>query len=238
MFSAFSFNGGAPDYPTIDSRFFGLNAYTDSSAGSVRATDTIGGKLLYGDAGISTTFGAKCWKGNPGAELYYGGTINDWFFTEGTGSFEYVMYFQQPTSFSSVNNGAVWSSTTQGSNWITSYNNTNTGNTPYISGPVSSTSTTLSANSWHHIVVTADGTNWKFYVDNTLKQTIASADNMANLTEATNNYLTFLIQGYPGRTFGYYSNLAMGACGFYDTALTTDEITTLYNYYRYFYIIP
>ena len=234
MFSPFSFMGSAP-YPAIDSRFFGLDAYTDSSAGSVRATDTVGGKLLYGDAGVATNYGAKSWKGGPGTILYYNGTINDWFFTEGTGSFEYVMYFYQPTTFTSVTNGQVWSSTTQNLEYGVGYNNTSTGNTPYISSPKSATSATLPALQWHHLVVTADGTNWKFYVDNTLKQTISSADNMATLTESTNNYLTFLVSGYPGRTFAYWNNIAMGACGCYDTALTTDEITTLYNYYKPLY---
>lgn len=234
MFSPFSFMGSAP-YPAIDSRFFGLNASTDSSAGSVRATDTIGGKLLYGNAGVSTTYGAKCWSGAPGADLYYNGTINDWFFTEGTGSFEYVMYFYQPTSYSVVECGAVWSSTTQLDEWNTRYNNTNTGNTPYISGPKSSTLTTLPALQWNHLVVTADGTNWKYYVNNVLKDTKTSSDDVATLAESTNNYLTYLISGYPGRIFGYWNNIAMGACGYYDTALTTDEIETLYNYYKPLY---
>lgn len=84
--------------------------------------------------------------------------------------------------------------------------------------------TGLTTGGWHHIalVYTASGTSWAYYLDGSLKDTITKA----NLnTPATPSELNI-----GGRmTYGAYFTGVADEVGIWGRALTSTEITTLYN---------
>ena len=88
-------------------------------------------------------------------------------------------------------------------------------------------SAVVSNNTWHHIVfVWTDETqtNWKIYVDGSAKAATASG------TGSTNVYTTddaFIGKRITGSTT--FANGKMDEISFYNTALTSDRVLTIYN---------
>ena len=80
----------------------------------------------------------------------------------------------------------------------------------------------FSLNTWYHIVITFDGTEIRYYVNNEYlgKNTIGS------LGTATHFDYVSLFREYND---GKYASQKMDAIGIWDKVLSTDEISTLYN---------
>jgi|GEM_PF-2428180 len=79
-------------------------------------------------------------------------------------------------------------------------------------------------NQWHHFVIINNGSTIKYYIDNTLYESKSStAGNWGSTDNVRIGYF------YNGSSGGYSSACSMDNNRIYNRALTTTEITTLYN---------
>lgn len=80
---------------------------------------------------------------------------------------------------------------------------------------------TIYDGSWHHLVYTTDGTNYKAYFDGKLQRTIASGSYLA---AAVANYLNYAIGGTGFLSFNYSFDGYVRDVAFYNKALTATEV--------------
>ncbi|MEM5805138.1 MAG: LamG domain-containing protein [Candidatus Aenigmatarchaeota archaeon] len=91
----------------------------------------------------------------------------------------------------------------------------------HITGVLRSSTGTITDTNWHHVAVTYDGSNVKFYIDGALDSTIADA---AGLEVMTNNNIYI---GWNGTSMSF--NGTIDEVKIFNKSLTTDEIKVEYQ---------
>lgn len=97
---------------------------------------------------------------------------------------------------------------------------------PGVDNYVTPAPATLNDGNWHHIVFTADGTKWKFYVDGVLR---LSVNTTALPTHTTGDY-DMKIGMFTGGTYEMQGSI--DELRLYNRAITFDEVLKSYNYGR------
>ena len=109
-------------------------------------------------------------------------------------------------------------------------------NTPYLqlgnNGTLTNVNSNsgLSANVWHHLVATYDGSTEKIYVDGVLTGTNSSAANAISVNGA--NSVNVEVGRFAGAAQQYFPG-SIDEARIYNRALTAAEVTDLYNNYGY-----
>jgi hypothetical protein len=143
---------------------------------------------------------------------YTGYTISAWAKTPVSWEADYNVIFSKKYSFYFGLNSSHYLVLNPGSG------------TAFANYEVTST-TALSLNTWYHFLVTADGTNVKLYINGSLDKTQATINTAQNSNTSNTPYISGYSNAGDYDTWkGELSNI-----GFYNSALTSAQVQTLYN---------
>ena len=180
----------------------------------------------------SVTYGLTYGKVNQGVDFAGAGAIKENAVTSGNFSYSFwVNFAAMPTNNSYY---AFWTAGVNGGSRTQFFGVTNNAGTyqlvSILTGTLASfiTDATLPWNTWTHIVITYDGTNVKWYKNGSIYQTIAYSGGYG-----TTSITVLGSQGVPaiysGETATWAYNGYMDEVGLWSKALSTTEITDLYN---------
>lgn len=184
----------------------GISSFTLTNSG---ATNVTGGKL-----GKCYSFNSKCLYGSfPVSTVFNTNNISEsaWVKFTTTNSAQYVINLGSVSSWQSklsfhINNGLFYA---------------------IINGVEQNSGISISINVWHHLAVTYDGSNLKFYVDGILKKTNAVPSSA--FTVGNNIVIGARTNNSTNTAFAYYitNNGCINDVRIYDHTLSQKEISEL-----------